>query len=52
MPKLIIKGHWTFIEGARGQGNFDASAQLTTDIEGHVNAIYFSEFTMTGQWQQ
>ena len=51
MPKLIIKGHWTFIEGARGQGDFEAWAQLTTDIKGHVNAIYFSEFTMTGKWQ-
>lgn len=51
MPKLTLNGRWTFIEGAKGNGNFEAWAQFTTNLEGHVNAIYFSAFDLTGKWQ-
>ena len=51
MPKLTISGYWSFIEGARGQGDFKAWAQFTTDMYGHVNAIYFSAFDLDGRWQ-
>jgi len=52
MPKLTFSGHWTFIDGANGQGDIvDAWAQFTTDPYGHVNAVYFSDLTMTGKYK-
>ncbi|MFH0913751.1 MAG: hypothetical protein V1849_00485 [Chloroflexota bacterium] len=50
-PVLTISGQWTLIEGARGQGNFDAWAVFVPDAQGHVVFILASSITMTGQWQ-
>ncbi len=49
--QLTISGHWTFIDGARGQGEFDALVIFIPTPEGHVGVILASSFTMTGQWQ-
>ena len=48
---LTINGHWTFIEGARGQGNFEAWAIVILNEYGHVIYIPNSSFSMTGKWQ-
>ena len=51
LPKLTISGHWNFLEGARGQGDFDASAIFVPTPEGHVAFIIASSFKLTGKWQ-
>lgn len=51
LPMLTIKGRWTAIEGARGQGDFDAWVIFIPTPEGHVGQILASSFTLTGQWQ-
>lgn len=48
--KLIIGGHWTFTNGAHGQGNFDGYAIFIPTPEGHVGYILGSSFNLTGQW--
>lgn len=48
---LTISGHWTFIDGARGNGDFEATAVVVLNELGHVIWIPESSFTMTGQWQ-
>jgi len=48
---LTIEGHWTFINGARGQGDFEAWAIVILNELGHVVWIPDSSFTMTGKWQ-
>lgn len=50
LPKLTIDGYWTFIDGARGQGNFDAWV-IFIPIDGHVGPIVASAFNLTGKWQ-
>ena len=52
LPKLTISGHWNFISGAEGTGEFTAWAIFVPTPDGHVAFIVASEFTMTGQWQQ
>jgi len=49
--QLTINGHWTFIDGARGQGDFKAWAIVILNEYGHVVDIPLSSFTMTGKWQ-
>jgi len=49
--KLTISGHWTFIEGATGQGTFDAWVIFIPTPEGHIYAITSSSFTLDGKWQ-
>ena len=59
LPKLLlpISGHWSFIDGARGQGDFEGWVVFLAvpDEEGnlHVGPVYPDEsyFEMTGQWQ-
>jgi len=51
LPMLTISGHWTFIEGAQGQGDFDAWLIFIPFGE-HVGMVVAGEFTMTGKWQQ
>lgn len=50
LPKLTISGRWTFIEGARGQGTFDAWLTFESDEYGHVVEVIDSSFTLTGKW--
>lgn len=49
LMKLAINGHWTFTDGARGQGSFDGWAIFIPTPEGHVGTIVVSSFTMTGK---
>jgi len=49
--KLTISGHWNFLEGATGQGDFDAWAIFVPTPEGHVAFIAASSFKLTGKWQ-
>jgi len=51
LPKLTISGHWNFIEGAKGQGDFDAWAIFIPTPEGHVGFIAASSIELTGKWQ-
>ena len=51
LPKLTINGHWTFTDGARGQGDFEAWAIFIPTPEGHVGTIVASAFNLTGKWQ-
>ena len=51
LPKLTIKGHWTFTDGVRGQGNFDAWVIFIPTPEGHVGIIVASALNLTGEWQ-
>jgi hypothetical protein len=49
-PKTIwISGHWTFIEGAKGHGEFTAVLVLKPD-EQPIRTK--SQITLTGKWQQ
>lgn len=50
LPKLTISGHWTFTDGARGQGDFDASLIFIPSGE-HVGMVVAGAFDMTGKWQ-
>ena len=49
--KLTINGRWTFTDGARGQGDFNAWVIFIPTLEGHVGSIVDSSFTLTGKWQ-
>ena len=55
--KLPISGHWTFIDGAKGQGDFLGWVVFAgvPDEEGnlHVGPVIEEEsfFSMTGKWQ-
>lgn len=51
LPKLTINGHWTFTDGARGQGSFEAWVIFIPTPEGHVGSIVASAFNLTGKWQ-
>lgn len=51
LPKLAINGRWTFTDGARGQGNFDAWVIFIPTPEGHVDSIVASAINLTGKWQ-
>jgi hypothetical protein len=51
--QLSISGHWSLIQGAKGQGDVDATLYFLTDGT-HVLSIYpdvESPFSLTGQWQ-
>ena len=50
LPKLTISGRWTFTDGARGQGDFDASLIFIPSGE-HVGMVVAGAFDMTGKWQ-
>lgn len=52
LPKLSMTGHWNFTSGAQGQGTFAAWAIVIPDIYGHILYIPFSDFSLTGQWQE
>lgn len=47
----IFNGRWTFTQGARGNGDFDACVIFVPTPEGHVGYIVDGDFTMSGQWQ-
>ena len=49
LPKLTITGHWTFIDGAQGQGDLDGWAIFIPTSEGHVGVIVASAFALTGK---
>jgi len=49
LPKLTITGHWTFTDGAQGQGDLNGWAIFIPTSEGHVGAIIASAFALTGQ---
>lgn len=55
---LALSGRWTFIEGAQGNGGFDAYVVFTPwfDEEGnmHVGPVIPDEssFDLTGKWQE
>ena len=51
LPKLTINGHWTFTDGAQGQGDFEAWVIFIPTPEGHVGSIVASAFNLTGKWQ-
>lgn len=51
LPKLTIKGHWTFTNGAQGRGNFDVWVIFIPTPEGHVDSIVASAISLTGNWQ-
>ncbi len=44
-------GHWNFIKGAHGQGEFYSETNLILSFAGHVVAITGGSVTLTGQWQ-
>ena len=48
--QLTINGRWTFTDGARGQGDFSASATFVPTPDGHVAFIVASTFDLTGKW--
>lgn len=50
LPKLTIKGHWTSINGSRGQGDFIGWFIFVPTPQGHVAVIVASSFIMTGWW--
>jgi hypothetical protein len=50
LPKLTINGHWTFTNGARGNGDFEAWVIFIPDEYGHVVMIVASSFVMDGKW--
>jgi hypothetical protein len=51
-PGLILSGHWTLIEGARGTGNFGAwLIPIMDEQKEHIIGIYASAIEMTGQWK-
>ncbi len=52
LPKLNISGNWDLIEGAHGEGIFNAAVTFIPTPEGHVGTIIDSTFFLTGQWQQ
>ena len=49
--QLTITGRWTFVDEARGQGDFTATAIVVLNEYGHVVYIPWSQFIMTGKWQ-
>ncbi len=53
VPKLqlTIIGHWTFIDGAQGNGDFTASVVFLPTPDGHVAYIIQSSFDLTGHWK-
>lgn len=48
---LEIDGTWQFKDGAQGNGDFAAWTIFIPTPEGHVAAIIYSGFDMTGKWQ-
>jgi len=51
LPKLTITGHWTFTDGAQGNGNFDVWVIFIPTPEGHVGSIVASALSLTGNCQ-
>jgi len=51
LPMLTIYGSWIIIDGAQGQGNFDAWVVFISTPEGHVDYILDSHIYLTGEWQ-
>ena len=51
LPKLTIKGHWTFANGVQGEGSFDTWVIFIPTPEGHVGSIVASGINLTGKWQ-
>jgi len=49
LPKLTITGHWTFTDGAQGQGDLEGWTIFIPTSEGHVGAIVASAFALTGK---
>ena len=52
LPMLTIKGNWTFINGAKGRGDFYVWVIFIPTPEGHVGSIVASAVGLTGDWQQ
>ena len=54
LPRLSINGHWTFIRGAQGTGNFEAWFVFIPYIDEqgnvHVGQIVCSDLELTGKW--
>ena len=55
LPRLSINGHWTFIDGAQGNGNFESWFIFVPQIDEqgnvHVGQIVCSAIELTGKWQ-
>jgi len=51
LPRLTIKGYWTFTNGEQGGGNFDTWVIFIPTPEGHVSNIVASAINLTGNWQ-
>lgn len=55
MPKLklTLGGHFTFINGAQGNGEFDADVVFVPTLDGHVDAVLSDEsaINMSGNWE-
>ncbi|OGO23599.1 MAG: hypothetical protein A2144_14295 [Chloroflexi bacterium RBG_16_50_9] len=51
LPKLTFNGHWTLVDGAQGQGEFNGWVIFIPDEYGHVVSIIASSFIMHGKWQ-
>ncbi len=49
-PGLILSGHWTLIDGAQGNGSFDAWL-IPIIEEGHIIGIHAGVIEMSGKWQ-
>jgi hypothetical protein len=49
LPELDIAGHWTYLKGGKGAGDFSAKIDFIPDAAGHVGSIPFSTFEMTGK---
>ena len=51
LPRINMSGHWNFISGARGQGEFNAWFIFIPTPDGHIALIVDSDITLTGTWQ-
>ncbi|MBI4334266.1 MAG: hypothetical protein HY673_23665 [Chloroflexi bacterium] len=49
--KIELSGHWNFIEGEQGEGQWQAWAIFIPTPDGHVGLITASGFNLSGQWQ-
>ena len=51
--RSTIDGHWDFLVGAHGEGNFNANVLLVIDMStNHVVWVNGGSVTLTGQWQE
>jgi hypothetical protein len=50
-PKLEINGHWKGTSGIHAKGDFSAWLIFLPDVNGHIETILASSFSMSGKYQ-